>query len=115
MTKTVYRGLLQIPAAELQELERRLCEPDANCRRDEPLFDREVVFPDGCRMAIQVIASTLPAEESAWSQAVLFTETGNEVCCSDVGETLAGEWTLSFDEVDYRVDVEPLPAEATPV
>jgi hypothetical protein len=41
--------------------------PATDCRRDECVFDREVEFDDGRRMAIQVIASSEPAE-GCWTQ-----------------------------------------------
>ena len=81
-------------AARLQAL---LDGPATDCGRDECIFDREVVFSDGRRMAIQVIAPNAVETDSCWCQGVLFGPEGAELGCTEPGDTLTGE---------YRVDVE---------
>ena len=68
---------MRIGADQAQELERLCREPDDTTGKDSVVFDREVAFPDGCRMAIQV-----------------------------VGETLLGEYHIPYDGKEYVVLVE---------
>lgn len=70
----------------------------------EVIFDNEVVFPNGFRMAIQVIAAETEGE-TAWTQGVLFDEDGNELGCTDVGESFLGEYCVNYDGTEYIVNV----------
>lgn len=97
MTVTVY---------EAEQFTRMCNEPDADNGRDEAVFDREVDFPGGIRFAVQVIASTEPAEESCWTQGVLFDANGNELGCTEVGESFLGEYTIPDGDNVYEVVVE---------
>jgi len=67
-------------------------EPPGDCGRGEVVFDEEVKFQNGNRMAIQVIASEEPDDEECWTQGVVFDELGNELGCTDVGESFLGEY-----------------------
>ena len=101
-----YKGILEVEPALADELERFCQEPPGDCGRGETLFDREVRFPNGNRMAIQVIASETPDEESCWTQGVVFDPFGNELGCTDVGESFLGEYHVStLEDGTYVVDV----------
>jgi hypothetical protein len=84
-----------------RELEDAIRQPNSTLPKDEAIFDEEVVFDDGKRMAIQVVTTTNPGEESCWSQGVLFSQSGQELGCTDVGESLLGEYEVD----DYCVVV----------
>lgn len=88
-----------------KQLEAFCLTPPCDCGRGEVLFDQEMVFSNGIRMAIQVIASEEPNEESCWTQGVLFDQIGNELGCTNVGETFLGEYCIPFEKVDYVVNV----------
>lgn len=64
------------------------------------LFDREAVFADGHRMAIQVVSSP---DEPAWTQGVLFDANGAELGCTDVGESFLGEYSVLDGGTRYSV------------
>ena len=76
--------------------------PKHNVPKDSAIFDEEVVFDNGHRVAIQVVTTTEPDKESCWTQGVLFDKAGNELCCTEVGESFLDEYYL-FD--NYTGDV----------
>ena len=77
-----------------------------NCfGKDVPLFDREVLFDNSMRMAIQVCPSVDPDTEECWTQGVLYDKDGNECGCTDVGDSFLGEYCIWCDGVEYVVDV----------
>lgn len=111
-----YEAILKVKREQAEQLERLCKEPDADSARDESLFDEEVKFNNGATMAIQVIASTEPDKESAWTQGILFDKDGFELGCTDVGESFLGEYKIhdslspllvSLEGVEdcYRVNV----------
>lgn len=102
-----YTQTLKVNRVIAEQLERDCQEPPglSDVGRDEPLFDEEVVFSNGHRMAIQVIASNEPDEESCWTQGVVFDERGNELGCTDVGESFLGEYHVPVDDDEYVVEV----------
>lgn len=88
-----------------EEMERLCREPNCNIERDCPQFDEEVTFPDGRRVAIQVVSPNDPASESCWTQGVLFDKNGTELACTDVGESFADEYCLPYGDDEYVVEV----------
>lgn len=94
-----------VPVYKAEELTRMCNEPDADNGRDEIVFDHEVNFPGGIRFAVQVIASTEPAEEPCWTQGVLFVAHGNEIGCTEVGDSFLGEYTIHDENDGYEVVV----------
>ena len=92
-----YEQTLKVKARIYNELERACRVPLNDCARDEILFDEEVVFDNGNRMAVQVIASGNDVE-SAWTQGVVFDPVGNELGCTDVGESFGGEYYVVDDD-----------------
>jgi hypothetical protein len=102
-----YTKTLRLPEDELTRLDKLCEEPDDDVPKDCAIFDKEVAFPDNKRVAIQVVSSTQPREEPCWTQGVLFSPEGHELGCTDVGETLSGEYILSDSGIDYTVVVEP--------
>lgn len=89
-----YAGTLKVEPKLLAKL-------NAWCQKQDPdtgkevVFDEEVYFENGWRMAIQVVGCQ---DEPAWTQGVVFDPDGNERGCTDVGDQLDGE---------YIVDVYP--------
>lgn len=99
-----YHETLTLPADTIDRLEELCRGPATDCRRDECVFDREVEFDDGRRMAIQVIASSEPAE-GCWTQGVLFDADGAELGCTDVCDAFAGEYVVECDGRRYAAVV----------
>jgi len=93
---------LKVDSHLCKELERFCQKPPMDCGRGEILFDADVRFSDGNFMAIQVIASERPNEESCWTQGVLFSPEGHEMGCTDVGEAFLGKYQVN----NYTVNVE---------
>lgn len=79
--------------------------PHADIEKDKAIYDNEYQFPNHYRMAIQVISPLSPAEESCWTQGVLFDENGNELGCTEVGESFGGEYCVSYNGYDYVVTI----------
>ena len=104
-----YEGVMFVDAALADEMERICREPDATVKKKGTEFDREYRFENGMRMAVQVCPSSTPAEESCWTQGVLFTTDGNEVGCTDVGESFLGEYNVSHGDDEYEVVVSVTP------
>ncbi len=98
-------GKMYVEQHVADEMERICREPDGSVKSDGTEFDKEYVFEDGMRMAVQVCPSNTPAEESCWTQGVLFTHEGAEVGCTDVGESFLGEYCVEYNGVDYEVTV----------
>lgn len=100
-------GTLDVSADVADKVQAIVDGPAMDCGRDECVFDREVVFDDGCRMAIQAVVNN--DLEGGWMQGVLFSPEGTELGCTDVGDRLAGEYSVAVDREDgthtYTVDV----------
>ena len=88
-----YHETMTLPADTIDRLEELCRGPATDCGSDETVFDREVKFDDGCRMAIQVVAPSDPAE-SCWTQGVLFDADGTELGFTEPGDTFAGEYVV---------------------
>ena len=103
----LYKGKMEVEKEKGQELEKFCHVPPKDCGRGEAIFDQEFVFPNGMRMAIQVITSEEPDTETCWTQGVLFDKDGNELGCTDVGETFLGEYQIMDTETkeEYLVEV----------
>lgn len=82
---------LTISKAVADTLEEALNKGLSDCSRGETLFDQEVLFEDGTRMVIQVIAGD---DEPAWSQAVLLDPEGFEIKSTDVLWYLIGKFQI---------------------
>lgn len=104
-----YEATLTVPRAIADEMD-RLCRktPTENLGKVR-LFDEEVHFSNGMMMAIQVIPCD---EEPAWTQGVLYEPAADptkgfcEVSCSDVEDSLTGDYEVFVGEDDeYLVTV----------
>lgn len=89
---------LTVPKINASVLETYCKELVPNCGEGEVLFDKEVMFEDGVRMAIQVIACS---DAPAWTQGVLYDNNGHEMDCTSVGESFLGEYQIG----DYVCEV----------
>ena len=99
-----FTGKMFVEGAIADEMERICREWDSTIKSDGTEFDREFVFENGMRMAIQVCPSATKGE-SCWTQGVLFTPDGTEVGCTDVGESFLGEYTIDYLKDTYEVVV----------
>lgn len=100
-----YRETMIVEPAEFDLNAQRCREPSADLPRDTAVFDREIPFADGKRMAVQVCTPTDPTAESCWTQGVLYDPTGTELACTEVGESFGGEYQVAYDDQEYVVDV----------
>jgi hypothetical protein len=100
-----YKTTLEVEKKLARKLEKACKTPLKDCARDEPIFDHEVLFENGNRMAIQVIATTEPDEEPCWTQGVVFDTVGNELGCTDVGESFLGEYYVETSDDTYTCEV----------
>ena len=92
-----------------EEMQRLLDAPEPTWTKDIP-FDQEYTFADGWRMAIQVCPSGVDPTivegeggEPHWTQGVLFSPEGNEMGCTEPGDTFLGEYVVEHDGVTYTV------------
>jgi len=94
---------------ELAELMERLCEcpplPDHDVQRCSTTFDHEVRFENGNRMAVQVVVPNDPDIESCWTQGVMFDNLGNELACTEPGDTFLGEYSITWWDEEFVVEV----------
>jgi hypothetical protein len=95
-----------LPNDTLEKLEELCRGPATGCGRDETIFDREVTFDDGCRMAIQVVAPNEPETESCWTQGVLFSPSGVELGCTEPSDSVGGQYRVETDDGIYSLGVE---------
>ncbi len=88
----------------------RLCRnPDATLHHDDVVFDRDVMFPDGRWMAIQVCVCSQPEIDPCYAQGVLFSPEGHELNCTDCGDDFGGSFCVPYQGTDYIVDVRRRP------
>ena len=67
-----------------------------------PLYDKEIKFPDGNRMSIQVI----PTENgTAYAQAMLFNPEGEQLGYTVPWFELDGKWNIEYNGNTYITDV----------
>lgn len=52
-------------------------------------------FPDGCEVDVKVCTDS-DEDRDVWSEAVLFDENGCQLACTEVCDTLRGEWELEW-------------------
>ena len=69
-------------------------------------FVDSVIFKNGYQADIK--ACTGDIEDSVWCEMVLFDEKGNELICTDVQETIDGEWELEYEGDVYTVYIEEI-------
>ena len=105
MKNIVRRGEMQLTQEEAERYRQLCSSPDASVGRGEVIFDREHKFTNGLRMAIQVIGSAEPEDEPCWTQGVLYDIDGSELGCTDVGESLLGDFTVEHNGTEYTVTV----------
>jgi hypothetical protein len=101
----IYKKKLLVDKDLLNQLEQLCKYPNEDMLRDQAVFDKEVIFDNGMRFAIQVISSIIPKEESCWTQGVLFCEEGSELGCTTVGESFEGEYRIDYLGDSYIVEV----------
>ena len=89
-----YEAILRVQKDTAELMEKWCREPPMDCGRGETVFDEEVKFANGNRMAIQVIASENPNEESCWTQGVVFDKEGNELGFTEVGDSFVGRYQV---------------------
>jgi hypothetical protein len=99
------QGTLIVDQSKYNYLEDLCSTPHSDIEKDKVIYDNEYQFPNHYRMVVQVVSPLSPAEESCWTQGVLFDENGNELGSTDVGESFGGEYCVSYEGEDYLVMV----------
>ena len=69
-------------------------------------FVETATFKNGYQADIK--ACTGDIGDSVWCEMVLFDEKGNELSCTDVQETIDGEWKLEYEDDVYTVYIEEI-------
>lgn len=88
-----------------ESMERLCSQICSDAKKDGVEFDEEVTFDNGNRMAIQVCGPGDPQSESCWTQGVVFDADGNELGCTDCGESFEGEYCVQVGDDEYVVNV----------
>lgn len=97
---------IKVPSDQLQFLQSVVDAPNADLCRDDVIYENSVRFYDNSWALFQVIATNDPEQDPCWTQVVLFDERGNEMACSDVGESILGSTDfLLIDGKNYTVNV----------
>lgn len=103
-----YYRKLRVDPAMLSAMD-SVCEKGLEDSNGEVLYDKEVVFKNGMRVAIQLIESESDIDEEfpppAWTQGVLFTPEGQELSCTEVRESLSGVYHCPDGDDVYVVEV----------
>ncbi len=100
-----YNKEMVVEQEEFEEMVRICKAVYSDIKKDGIEFDREVVFENGNRMAIQVCGPGRPDEESCWTQGVLFDHDGNELGCTHCGDSFEGEYWVDYENDQYIVNV----------
>ena len=108
--KVVVKRTELVVRHEVAEDMQRLLQAPSKTYGKELAYDMEVVFDDGMRMAIQVCPGSYDPTvldgvegEEHWTQAVLFTEEGDEMACSEPGDTFLGKHVVEATRVGEKV------------
>ena len=102
----MFSTTIKVPANKVEFLSSVMENPCADLGRDDIVWEGYSDFtPKGEWALFQVISSGNPAEESCWSQCVLFDARGNEITTSEVSETLLGAFEFDVDGTRYTVNV----------
>lgn len=65
-----------------------------------------VEFPDGKQMDIKCCGCQ---DEPSWTEAVLFDEYGNQLCCTEPDYSFDGPWELQYEGIYYTVNIKTDP------
>ena len=99
------QAALKVPRDICKVLEQACSYPISDVGRGETIFDEEVIFQDGNRMAIQVVTSLEPEKEPAWTQGVLFAPNGTELGFTECGDSFIDEYIVWYNNTEYSVIV----------
>jgi len=99
---------MYVDDATYNEMERicrcECCDTKSDAPEFDTEFDREIEFPNGLRMAIQVLGAGLGGR--AWTQGILFDPEGYEIGCTNIGKAFGGEYRIdNWDKESYVVNV----------
>lgn len=100
-----YFEKLVVPAHIASEMVRICRDVVPDVKKNGVEFDQEVRFSNGYFMVIQVCGPGDPKEESCWTQGVFYRESGNELTCTDAGESFLGEYHIEWGGDEYVVEV----------
>ena len=97
------RTTIVIPSQDLKRINKYL----TATKKEDFLSEDETIsftaiFPDGKQMDIKCCGSQ---DESAWAEAVLFNESGHELCCTECYNIITGEWCLEYGGAAYITTV----------
>jgi hypothetical protein len=102
----IYRRTLKVADKIYDRLERmvRASKRRADMPKSGTIFDEEVTFRNGNRVAIQVCACE---DDTPYVQAVLFNKNGDELGCSCCDYSFGGEYIVTDTDTgdDYFVNV----------
>ena len=65
-----------------------------------------VQFPDGKEMDIKCCGTQ---DGPSWTEAVLFDEYGNQLCCTEPDYSFDGPWELQYEGICYTVNIKTDP------
>jgi hypothetical protein len=100
-------AIIRLPQREINRLNDLLNQPNTDIARDGCVFDEEVAFGNGYRIAVRVCAPNTPSEESCWAEAVLFDDDGCELSVTNPdGDSVEGEYVCYDGKDEYIVIVE---------
>ena len=74
---------------------------------EEETITETAYFSDGLEMDIKICGVQYEGNgnDSAYTEAVLFTSNGSEICCTEPGDDFLGIWELENDGNKYIVEV----------
>lgn len=104
-SSVTYQQILYVPSSILRTIRGYLqAEAEAEYQGEGNTIIYTAKFPDGKEMDIKCCGCR---EDPSWTEAVLFAETGDQLCFTDVEEEFEGPWELEYEGVHYCVDVRP--------
>lgn len=103
MGQNEIRTTIVIPSQDLKSINKYL----TATKKEDFLSEDETIsftaiFPDGKQMDIKCCGSQ---DESAWAEAVLFNESGHELCHTECYNIITGEWCLEYGDTAYITTV----------
>ena len=114
MNQKIYKKTVKIEKNLADKISQYLTEHDSYenwCESglsEDRTISAAATFDNGYQMDVKCCGVQYDpnSTNTAWTEAVLFDDKGNELVCSDVSEDFFGQWELEHDGSKYIVDVE---------
>ena len=98
---------LEIPGSVMKQINGYLhAASEDEYQSEDHTITYTVQFPDGKEMDIKCCGTQ---DGPSWTEAVLFDEYGNQLCCTEPDYSFDGPWELQYEDTLYTVNIKTDP------